>query len=144
MVDWIGEAGRSLGFQVETERRQISHGKIFQIDSTWFKGDELVAFVEAERRWDINHLIGHLVCCADFASEEKYRPYFVLVFLENASSHSNRLDRVWRWMKRFVPDTLKVRELPIFIKKEDIREGLHASTVTKKGFTNEIRQLIST
>lgn len=71
MINWIDEAGRSLGFQVETERRQKTHGKIFQIDSTWFKDSKFVAFVEAERRWDINHIIGHLVCCADFASQER-------------------------------------------------------------------------
>jgi hypothetical protein len=144
MINWIDEAGRSLGFQVQTERRQKTHGKIFQIDSTWFKDSKLVAFVEAERRWDINHIIGHLVCCADFASQERNKPYFILVFLENASNHSNRLDSVWRWLKRFVPDTLKVRGPPIFIKKEYERVGLHASKVTIKGFTNEIRQLVNT
>lgn len=132
MIEWINEAGRNLGFRVESEKRQNTYGKIFQIDSTWFDDSKLVAFVEAERRWDINHIMGHLVCCADFANQEKYKPYFILVFLENASSYSNRLDGAWRWLKRLVPDTLIVRGLLVFIKKGDEREGLHASTVTKK------------
>ena len=143
MVDWIDEAGRSLGFQVETESRQNSHGKIFQIDSIWFKDCELFAFVEAEKRWDINHIIGHMVCCADFASQKQAKPYFILVFLENVENHLNSLRNAWRWLKRMVPDTLEVIGLPIYIKKGDRRQGLHASTVTKRDFINEIGQILN-
>lgn len=143
MVDWIDEAGRSLGFQVETESRRNAHGKIFQIDSIWFKEGRLVAFVEAEKRWDINHIIGHLVCCADFTSQEQAKPHFILVFLKNAANHSNRLMNVWRWLKRIVPDNLEIRCLPIYIKKGDRRQGLHASTIEEEDFINEIKRILN-
>ncbi len=37
LVNWINDAGQSLDFEVKSERRRITHGKIFQMDSMWFK-----------------------------------------------------------------------------------------------------------
>ena len=70
LVKGINNAGTTLGFTVKSEKRQITHGKIFQIDSMWFKDQQLVAFDEAERRWKTNHIIGHLTCCIDYALQE--------------------------------------------------------------------------
>jgi hypothetical protein len=142
MIEWIATAGQRLGFHVETERRRKTHGKIFQIDTTWFKAGQLTAFVEAEKRWDINHIIGHLACCADFAHHEQITPYFLLVFLENAANHSNRLRNTWTWLQRLVPPSLEVRDLPIYLKKNDPRPGLHASTITMEEFTAELDKLV--
>ena len=142
MVEWVGDAGVKLGFQVKTERRSKINGKVFQIDSTWGREGKLIAFVEAERRWEINHIIGHLTCCSVFAEQEKVRPYFVLVFLEKGAGLSKRLESTWRWLKGFLPDSLEVRSLPIHVEKDGKPEGLHASTVTREDFAKEFARLI--
>jgi len=141
LVDWIDEAGKSLGFEVKTERRSRAHGKIFQIDSLWYKNQELFAFLEAERRWEINHIIGHLTCCVDYAVQEKTQPFFVLVFLSNEANHCKRLIKTWKWLTRMLPPVLKVRCLPIYTKRDDARVGLHASTITKGAFCEKIKEL---
>jgi hypothetical protein len=91
LVEWIDEAGKTLGFTVKSETRRKTHGKIFQIDSMWFNDHKFVAFVEAETRWEMNHIIGHLTCCIDYALQEKVQPFFILVFLENEAEHCSRL-----------------------------------------------------
>lgn len=141
LVDWIDEAGRTLGFEVKSERRSEAHGKIFQIDSMWFKKRELFAFFEAERRWEMNHIIGHLTCCVDYSVQEKAHPFFVLVFLENEADHCKRLIKTWRWLTRLLPPVLKVRCLPIYTKKDDRGIGLHASSITKEDFCRKIKEL---
>jgi len=35
LVEWI-DAGRTLGFEVKSDKRRKAHGKIFQIDSMWY------------------------------------------------------------------------------------------------------------
>ena len=73
-MDWIVEAGTQLGFKVLREHRCTTHGKVFQIDSQWHNEQKLYAFVEAERRWEINHIIGHLTCCVDYAVQVNATP----------------------------------------------------------------------
>lgn len=141
MVDWIDEAGKALGFEVKSERRVETHGKIFQIDSMWFKNRELFAFFEAERRWEMNHIIGHLTCCVDYALQENANPFFVLVFLENEYNHCKRLKETWNWLTRMLTPVLSVKCLPIYIKRGDKRDGLHASTITKEAFCEKIKEL---
>jgi len=141
LVDWIDEAGKTIGFEVKSERRSSAHGKIFQIDSRWYKNQKLFAFLEAERRWEINHIIGHLTCCVDYAVQEKVHPFFVLVYLENEADHCKRLKKTWSWLTRMLPSVLKVRCLPIYTKKGDARVGLHVSQITKKAFSEKIKEL---
>ncbi len=143
LVKWINVAGKTLGFTVKSEKRHITHGKIFQIDSMWFKNRQLVAFVEAERRWETNHIIGHLTCCIDYALQEGVQPFFVLVFLENESDHCNRLHHTWKWLTRLLPPVLKIKCLPIYIKRNETRAGLHSATITQTTFTQQIQELIS-
>jgi hypothetical protein len=95
LADWIDEAGKMLGYEVKHASRRKTHGKIFQIDSMWFQNQELFAFVEAEKRWEMNHIIGHLTCCADYAFQEQANPFFVLVYLENEANHCKRLRNTW-------------------------------------------------
>lgn len=140
-MDWIDEAGKTLGFEVKSESRRKAHGKIFQIDSMWYKNHELFAFFEAERRWEMNHIIGHLTCCVDYAIQEKAHPFFVLVYLENEADHCKRFKNAWEWLTRMLPPFLKVRCLPIYTKREDKRDGLHASTITKDAFYKKIKEL---
>jgi len=142
LVNWINEAGESLGFEVKSEKRRIAHGKIFQMDSLWFKNQKLFVFLEAERRWEINHIIGHLTCCADYAIQEKIHPFFILVFLENETNHCKRLDETWHWLTRMIPSTLMVKCLPIYTKRDEKRVGLHVSTITKEDFSKTIKELI--
>ena len=140
-MDWIVAAGKTLGFEVKRERKSSAHGKIFQIDSTWFRNRELFAFVEAERRWEINHIIGHLTCCVDYAVQEKVSPFFILIFLENEADHCKRLTNTWAWLTRLLPPTLKVRCVPIYMKRGETRDGLHVSTITKEAFCNKIQEV---
>ena len=86
LVKWINNAGTTLGFTVKSAKRHITHGKIFQIDSMWFKDQQLVAFVEAERRWETNHIIGHLTYCIDYALQEDVQPFFY-----SSSSKTSRI-----------------------------------------------------
>jgi len=141
LVDWIDEAGKTLGFEVKSERRSRAHGKIFQIDSMWFKNQRLFAFLEAERRCEMNHIIGHLTCCVDYAVQEKAVPFFILVYLENEADHCKRLKKTWSWLIRMLPPVLKIRCLPIYTKKSERRVGLHASTITKEVFCDKIKEL---
>jgi hypothetical protein len=142
LVNWINEAGKSLGFEVKSERRRKTHGKIFQMDSMWFKNQRLFAFLEAEKRWEINHIIGHLMCCADYATQEKIHPFFILVFLENETNHCKRLDDTWKWLTRMVPSALKIRCLPIYTKRDEKMDRLYASTITKEFFNEKLKELI--
>ena len=132
-----------MGFEVKSERRIRSHGKIFQIDCMWFKNQKLFAFLEAEKRWEANHIIGHLTCCVDYAVQEKAEPFFVLVFLENESDHCIRLIRTWKWLTRMLPPVLKVRCLPIYTKGDNTRVGLQASKITEDAFCTKIKELIN-
>lgn len=141
LVEWI-DAGRTLGFEVKSDKRRKAHGKIFQIDSMWYKNQELFAFFEAETKWEINHIIGHLVCCLDYAVQEKVEPFFILVFLENEAYRCKRLVNTWRWLAGRFPLVLNIRCLPIYMKKNEKRFGLHASTVTMRAFCKKIKELI--
>ena len=142
MVDWIDEAGKNLGFEVRSERRSKTHGKIFQMDSMWFKNREIFAFFEAERHWEINHIIGHLTCCVDYALQENIHPFFVLVFLENEYDHCIILNESWNWLTRLLPPVLKLKCLPIYIKRGDKRDGLHSSRITEEAFCEKIKELV--
>jgi len=141
LVNWIDEAGTTLGFEVKSEKRSKVHEKIFQIDSMWFKEKELFAFFEAEIRWEMNHIIGHLTCCVDYAIQEKVKPFFVLVFLENEADHCKRLANTWEWLKRMLPAALKFKCLPIYTKRSEKRSGLHVSTITQQAFCERIMRL---
>lgn len=131
-----------LGFEVKKEKRRSAHGKIFQIDSMWFKNHQLFAFLEAEKRWELNHIIGHLICCVDYAVQEKITPFFLLVYLETETNHCKRLLNTWTWLTRMIPPVLEVRCLPICIKKNVHPDAIHASTITKKALCNKILELI--
>lgn len=145
MVQWISEAGVQLGYQVQTERRSRINGKIFQIDCTWVKNGTLTAFVEAEHRWETNHIIGHLTCCSAYAQHENIKPYFILVYLENGAKLSNRLYGTWRWLQEFLPSTLVVKALPIEISKDiGDQQGILASTITKDEFAQELERVMKT
>jgi len=143
MVQWISDAGVQLGFQVQTERRSKTKGKTFQIDSTWSKDGKVAAFVEAEHRWETNHIIGHLTCCSVYAQQENIKPKFILVYLENRGQLSKRLSSTWRWLREFLPDTLEVKALPIHVSKEKDQDGLHASNITKEDFSKELNHLMN-
>jgi hypothetical protein len=67
----------------------------------WFNDHKLVAFVEAETRWE------------------------------------------WQWLTRLLPPLLKIRCLPIFMKKSEQREGLHVATITQSKFAHKIRAIIA-
>jgi hypothetical protein len=142
LANWIDEAGRALGYMVKRESRRKTHGKIFQIDSMWFQNRKLVAFVEAEKRWEMNHIIGHLICCTDYAVQEKAHPFFILVYLENEANHCVRLRNTWQWLTRMIPAALKVKCLPIYMRKNETRQGLHASVLTPEAFRNTIKEII--
>jgi hypothetical protein len=142
LVDWIVEAGTQLGFKVLRERRCTTHGKVFQIDSQWHNEQKLYAFVEAERRWEINHIISHLTCCVDYAIQENASPFFILVYLENEHDHCTRLMNTWQWLTRMLPAILKVRCLPLYTGKSETRVGLSASQITIGAFTEAMKELI--
>ena len=146
LVDWIDEAGKTLGYVVKSEKRRKTHGKIFQIDSMWFNDQQtLFAFFEAETRWEMNHIIGHLTCCTDYALQENVRPLFILVFLENDADHCIRLRKTWAWLTRpsLLPQVLRIQCLPIYMKSNEKRSGLHVRTITQKAFAQKIDELIT-
>ena len=142
LVKWINNAGTTLGFTVKSAKRHITHGKIFQIDSMWFKDQQLVAFVEAERRLgnESHHRAPHLLyrlCVARGRST-----LLLLVFLENESDHCTRLCHTWKWLTRLLPPVLKTKGLPIYIKRNETRSGLHSATITHTKFTQQIQEMI--
>jgi hypothetical protein len=141
-VEWIDDAGKAVGFTVKSETRRKTHGKLFQIDSLWFKDRQLVAFVEAETRWEMNHIIGHLTCCIDYALQEAVHPFFLLVFLENDADHCSRLHHTWHWLTSLLPPRLQIRCLPLLTRKNDPRDGLHVATITKHEFAHAIQRLL--
>jgi hypothetical protein len=91
----------------------------------------------------MNHIIGHLTCCIDYALQEEVQPFFILVFLENEADHCSRLQNTWEWLTRLLPPLLKIRCLPIFMKKNEQREGLHVATITKSEFAHKIQSMIA-
>ena len=144
MVQWISEAGIQLGYQVQTERRSRINGKVFQIDCAWVKNGKVSAFVEAEHRWETNHIIGHLTCCSAYAHHENIKPYFILVYLENGAKLSKRLYNTWKWLQEFLPPSLVVKALPIQISKDnEDQRGLRASRITKDEFAQEFERLMN-